>query len=309
MTHPRFENQPVVVRRPARVWLAVCAVVGVVAQTQAGEATDPFVDIAAKVRPGIVAVGTYDRLDAPSIRFFGSGFVVGDGHMAVTNKHVIDAVSVKEKLEDLRVFFADEAPTQGRRATVIEADAHHDVALLAFDGLPGTPLELNTQDVPRPGQGVGVMGYPIGTALGLAPAVHRGVVSALVPAVLPMPRGIELTPELAEAIRKPYNLLQLDMTVYPGNSGSPLFDALDGRVIGIVNKALATRTREHMLDKPSGIAYAVPVRWVYEIVQRHAPQNNSPQIDTPQNTPPNSSPTERREDSDDSAHNTQPSRE
>jgi S1-C subfamily serine protease len=102
--------------------------------------------------------------------------------------------------------------------------------------------------------------------LGLVPAVHRGVVAAVVPAVLPLPRGAKLTPELAEAIRRPYHLYQLDLTSFPGNSGSPLFDGGNGRVLGIINKTLATRTREHLLSEPSGITYAVPAKWIQELL-------------------------------------------
>jgi serine protease Do len=35
-----------------------------------------------------------------------------------------------------------------------------------------------------------------------------------------------------------FELLQLDATAYPGNSGGPVFDAASGQVLGVVNMVL-----------------------------------------------------------------------
>lgn len=229
---------------------------------------DPLVEVIAKVRPSVVAVGSYHFKDRPSVRYFGTGFVVHDGLTVVTNAHVVDAVRKTEREPQLRIFFPDTKAVEGRPATVLVEDTFHDVAVLRFEGPPAPVLTLNLKDEPPQGHPVAVLGYPIGLKLGLVPAAHRGIVAAVVPAVLPLPTGVRMTPELAEAIRRPYNLYQLDMVVFPGNSGSPLLDGRDGRVVGIINKALATKTREHMLTEPSGISYAVPTRWINELIVR-----------------------------------------
>lgn len=242
---------------------------------------DPFVNAVAIVQAAVAAVGTYDAKDTPTIRYFGTGFVVGNGRTIATNAHVVQAIREAGKLDQMRVFFPDPERLEGRRsiegrsANVQTEDRFHDVALLNFDGRAEAPLTLSEQP-PLQGRAVGVVGYPIGTILGLVPAAHKGVVAAVVPAVLPLPKGAQLTPELAMAIRNPYNLYQLDMVIFPGNSGSPLFDARDGKVIGIINKVLAGRTREHLLDKPTGVAYAVPVRWIQTLLDRSAVNNPSP---------------------------------
>lgn len=238
------------------------------AATPGSVSTDPFITATARIRPSVVAVGSYLRTDAPSVRYFGTGFVIDDGRVIVTNAHVIDAIRKAERIEQMRVFFPDASPLDGRPVTVYGQDDFHDLALLRMEGPAAPALTLAPPGDPPQGQSVGVMGYPVGTALGLVPAVHRGVVAAVVPAVLPLPRGARLTAELAEAIRRPYNLYQLDMVVFPGHSGSPLFAAEDGRVLGVINKTLASQTREHLLDKPTGISYAVPVRWVRELLLR-----------------------------------------
>lgn len=243
-------------------------------EQEQGQPEEPFVETVKALRPSVVAVGTYRRDDTPTIRYFGTGFVVEDGKMVVTNAHVVEALRKAKRLDDVRCFFPDGGQTRGREAKVLLEDAFHDVALLAMEGRPAPAVKLAEVGDPPQGRSVGVLGYPIGTLLGLQPAVHKGVVAAVVPAVRPQPSGTKITPQLAAAIKKPYNLYQLDMVVYPGNSGSPLFDARNGEVVGIINMQLAWRTREVLFEKPSGIGYAVPVRWIHEIIRRHKALNS-----------------------------------
>ena len=61
-----------------------------------------------------------------------------------------------------------------------------------------------------------------------------------------------------------------DGTAYPGNSGGPLFDPDTGEVLGVVSMVLIKSTRESALTHPSGISYAVPSRYVLEMLQRNA---------------------------------------
>ena len=55
-----------------------------------------------------------------------------------------------------------------------------------------------------------------------------------------------------------YVIFQLDATAYPGNSGSPLYDAATGQVYGIINSVFIQGTREQAISRPSGITYAIP---------------------------------------------------
>jgi S1-C subfamily serine protease len=59
---------------------------------------------------------------------------------------------------------------------------------------------------------------------------------------------------------------QLDATAYPGNSGGPLLDAHGGQVVGIVNMVLVKGTRESALTNPTGITYAIPVRFARDLL-------------------------------------------
>ena len=62
-------------------------------------------------------------------------------------------------------------------------------------------------------------------------------------------------------------LFQLDTTAYPGHSGSPLYDADTGEVIGIVNMGLLKGMKDPAVGQPSGISFAVPVRFLEALLR------------------------------------------
>jgi len=71
-------------------------------------------------------------------------------------------------------------------------------------------------------------------------------------------------------------VFQLDATAYPGNSGSALYDPDDGTVYGIINSVFVQGTRETAISQPSGITYAIPGRYIREMLQREkVPGSNS----------------------------------
>jgi serine protease Do len=45
-----------------------------------------------------------------------------------------------------------------------------------------------------------------------------------------------------------------------------VFDAETGQVIGVINMVLIKGTRESSLSTPSGISYAIPVRFVRDLL-------------------------------------------
>jgi S1-C subfamily serine protease len=138
-------------------------------------------------------------------------------------------------------------------------DRDHDVAALALDGKPLPALPLAASDPVREGRNVYFTGFPIGAVLGPVPVTHRAIVAAVTPIALPRGNASQLN---AATIRRlgegTFPVFQLDGTAYPGNSGSPVYDATTGEVLAILNMVLVKATKESMLAQPSGIAYAVP---------------------------------------------------
>jgi len=231
-------------------------------------AEDGMADTVDKVRPSIVGVGTYQRTRSPPASFRGTGFVVGDGLHVLTNFHVLPETLDKGKLETLAVFVREAGKETLRVAETVDQDEQHDVALLRIQGLPLPAMVLGNSDKVREGEVYAFTGYPIGVVLGLHPATHRGMVSAITPVAIPASRANQINKTLFDRLHDPYDVFQLDATAYPGNSGSPLYDTKTGHVIGIINKVFVQESKENILAKPSGISYAIPIRYAELLLKK-----------------------------------------
>jgi S1-C subfamily serine protease len=231
-------------------------------------------DVIARIKPSIVAVGTFQPLRNPPFAFRGTGFAVGDGTLVVTNHHVLPAQLDSARKESLVVAIpgpAGSTQAQARQARAIATDKEYDLALLRIEGPALPALELAESAQAREGQAVLFTGFPIGPVLGLIPATHRAMVSALTPIALPARSTRELSARaVTQLAGGAYKVLQLDGTAYPGNSGSPLYDARSGQVIGVINMVFVKGTKEAALTQPSGISYAIPVQPLIELIKRIA---------------------------------------
>ncbi|HNA28946.1 MAG TPA: S1C family serine protease, partial [Thiobacillaceae bacterium] len=78
----------------------------------------------------------------------------------------------------------------------------------------------------------------------------------------PPPATKNLTASLIKRADSSFDIFQLDATAFPGNSGSPLYDGDTGEVIGVINSVFVKGAKENILKDPSGIAYAIPTRYV-----------------------------------------------
>jgi S1-C subfamily serine protease len=219
------------------------------------------------IKPGVVAVGTYMAVRAQQLQPRGSGFAVGLHHV-VTNSHVLPPKLDANGKETYAIFLPlDNDRMAMREAQLLRRDDDHDLALLKCSGLPLRPLRLGRSASVREGESVAFTGFPLVGALGLFPATHRGIVSAIAPIAIPAASGHDLRPELIRRLREPFDILQLDATAYPGNSGSPLYDEASGQVIGVINSVYVKRTKEAALTDPSGITYAIPVDHVRDLLK------------------------------------------
>lgn len=229
-----------------------------------------LVDTIKQLKSSIVAVGTFKPTASPQFAFRGTGFAVGDGSMVVTNAHVLPKSVDLEANESVAIAIpGDDGPgASGRKAQVIATSPEHDLALLKFFGPPLKPLNLAADDLVEEGERVAFTGFPIGSVLGLIPVTHRGIVSAVTPIVIPGRNARELNPRNIRSLKDPFRVYQLDATAYPGNSGSPLYSPETGAVIGVINMVLVKATKESVLSQPSGISYAIPSRYIHELMRR-----------------------------------------
>jgi len=171
------------------------------------------------------AVATpFGYMRQPGREAMGSGFIVDESGVVLTNNHVIDgASSVRVKLSDGSI----------RQARVLGRDEKTDLAVLRIEGGGSfKPVQWGNSDAVRVGENVFAMGSPFG----LGNTVTSGIVSA---------RGREIG-------AGPYDdFLQVDAAINSGNSGGPLFDS-SGRVIG-VNTAIVSPSGGNV-----GIGFAIP---------------------------------------------------
>ena len=227
-------------------------------------------DVIAKIKPSVVIVGSFKATDSPRFRLRGTGFVVGDGNLVVTNAHVLPDAS--ENMADMSIVVQVRGAgnvLQMRPALVLEVDKLHDLTLLRFEGTAAPALPIRDSDTVREGQSVAFMGFPIGGALGFSPVTHRGMISSITPAAMPVPTARLLNESTIRGVRAgTFDIFQLDATAYPGNSGGPLFDPEKGDVLGVVNMVFIKGTRESALSQPSGISYAIPSKFVSQLIER-----------------------------------------
>ncbi|WP_332678373.1 trypsin-like peptidase domain-containing protein [Brevundimonas sp.] len=164
----------------------------------------------------------------------GSGVIVRDTGVVVTNYHVINGMQqIKVVLNDRREF----------EARVVLADERSDIAVLQLEGVNERLPTLNIDD--REEQQIGDLVLAIGNPFGVGQTVTNGIISAL--------------NRTDTGISDSGSFIQTDAAINPGNSGGALVD-MDGDLIGI-NTAIFSRS-----GSSSGVGFAVPAAAVRRVV-------------------------------------------
>lgn len=253
-------------RRFCRVFAVTLAALVLVFPETASSALPEMIQ---RVKPSIVAIGTFDKTRSPAFGMRGTGFALGTGNVVATNAHVIPESLSTSGTEALVVRIPTATgELQQRGAKLINVDKSHDLALLKIEGPPLPAIPLGKETV-REGQEVAFIGFPIGAVLGLTPVTHRAIVSAITPIALPGATAQQLTEKVIRRLKTgTFDIYQLDGTAYPGNSGGPLLDMETGEVVGIINMVFVKGTKEAALSHPSGISFAIPVVYLQELLQQ-----------------------------------------
>jgi serine protease Do len=137
----------------------------------------------------------------------GSGFIISEDGLAVTNNHVVMGASYIE------VYVGGE--TEARPAKILGESECDDLAVIDIDGGGFTPMAWSDLE-PEPGVEVFAAGFPLGDP---EPTLTKGVVSKA------EADGDRWWASIASTIEH-------DANIQPGNSGGPLLTS-DGEVIGI----------------------------------------------------------------------------
>lgn len=234
-----------------------------------GLSANELIQTIKKVKPSVVGVGVYTPTGRPKNTLHGTGFVVGNGQFVVTNHHVVPKELKRKLLQELAVFIVAGKETIVRKATLVDWSEKYDLALLKMEGTALAPMKLANEDFVDEGTEVAFTGFPIGAALGLYPATHRGIIAAITPTITPVDAAKQINIAMLKRLRDPYLVYQLDATAYPGNSGSALYEAKTGTVIGVINKVFVQQTKEGVISNPSGITYAIPIKHVLDLLKKN----------------------------------------
>ena len=197
-------------------------------------------DVVALVKPAVVAINTevvgrtifgpYTQEGA------GSGWIIDEDGIIVTNNHVIEgANTITVTLDDGRNFTAD--------TESIFTDQLNDLAIFSINAQNLPTLKIGDSSALRVGDWV----VAIGNALGLGIRAAEGIVSR---------QGVPIPVDQGQTL---YDLIETTAVINPGNSGGPLVN-LAGEVIGITSAKIAQIGVE-------GMGYAISTEIAMPIIQ------------------------------------------
>jgi S1-C subfamily serine protease len=229
-------------------------------------------DTLQSVKPGVVGVGVFSPSGSPRANLQGTGFAVLDGTYVVSCAHIFAKPLDSEKKETHAVFVGRDRQMTVRPAKLVATDKARDLALLKIEGAPLPALTLGDSSRAREGWQLYFTGYPIGSVLGLNPSTHRAGLAAIIPIFTPLPSAAQLTVRTLKQAKDAYEVFELDAIAYPGNSGSPVWHPDTGEVLGVLNSVYVKGAKEAALTAPSGISYAIPVKYVHRLLERALPE-------------------------------------
>jgi serine protease Do len=201
------------------------------AATRAAAEADPNA-VSAIIRRLLSAPSGDSRRDEGAGGSLGSGFVIREDGLIVTNRHVIvSARTVRVRLSDGREL----------KAKIIGSDVVTDIALLSVSAGRLPALRLGSSEAVSVGDAVIAIGNPYG----LGQSVSAGIVSARA-------RVLEDDPYI--------DFLQTDAAINRGNSGGPLL-TVDGTVVGVTSAIFSPS------GGSVGLGFAIPAETVSAIVR------------------------------------------
>lgn len=217
------------------------------------------------IKPGVVGVGVFNPTASPRANLQGTGFAVLDGRHVVSCAHIFDRPLDTERRETHAVFIGRDREMTVRQARIVAHDRARDLVVLRIEGEPLPTLKLGDSDRAREGWQLYFTGYPIGSVLGLNASTHRAGLAAIIPVFTPVQRAAQLNARTLRQAHDAFQVFKLDAIAYPGNSGSPVWHPDTGEVLGVVNSVYVKGAKEAALSAPSGISYAIPVKYVHEL--------------------------------------------
>ncbi len=183
--------------------------------------------------PSIVAI--YGYVDGQTGYYWGSGVVLSEDGLILTNTHLVDGC------DSATVTLADNSEYEAR---LVGADTISDIALLKIDAHGLTAAQFGESGDLKVGDAVAAIGNPLSETF--TRTMTNGIISAI-------DRGISY---------KGHNMtvLQTNTAINEGNSGGALFN-MYGQVIGITNMKMMS-----YYSSIEGIGFAIPSATAADVV-------------------------------------------
>ena len=198
-------------------------------------------DVVARVKPSVVAITT----EVVSLDFFnrpftqqgaGSGWILDESGIIVTNNHVIEGAStITVTMDDGSTFTVDQSS--------VFTDGLNDLAVIKIEAQDLPAVTVGDSSTLRVGKWV----VAIGNALGQGIRATEGIISR---------QGVAIPVAPGQTL---YDLIETTAAINPGNSGGPLVN-LAGEVIGITSAKIATVGVE-------GMGYAISTETAIPIIE------------------------------------------
>jgi S1-C subfamily serine protease len=211
---------------------------------------------AAIARPELAAIQSLTteeivRVASPSVLLLrssegtGSGFIVTNTGVAVTNAHVAKGQTI---------LAATAANGQTFNARVEYVDPSLDLALIKLEGDSFSHLTVGNLSTVQPGSSVVAIGTP---SHGFQNTVTKGIVSAI-----------------GSMASEAGTWIQTDTAINPGNSGGPLLN-VSGQVIGITTQKEFFSSDRRPLQ---GIGFALSSQDLLTVLRRFYPSIDAPSV-------------------------------
>ena len=181
----------------------------------------------------IVAISGY--VDGSAGFFWGSGIVLSEDGLILTNSHVV------ENCDSATVTLFDDRSFE---AMLVGADPMSDVAVLKIDAKGLKPAVFGDSSKLTVGEHVAAIGNPLGESFRMT--LTDGIISAI-------DRGINYNGHSM-------TLLQTNTAINEGNSGGALFN-MYGQVVGVTNMKMMSS-----YSSIEGIGFAIPSATLRSVV-------------------------------------------
>lgn len=198
-----------------------------------GEAELDLKTLYEQCAPSIVAI--YGYVDGQTGYYWGTGVILSEDGLILTNTHVIDGC------DTAKVELFDKTEYDAR---LVGADTISDIAVLKIDADGLTAASFGESKDLAVGDKVAAIGNPLGEAFRMT--LTDGIISAI-------ERGVSYK-------GRSMTLLQTNTAINEGNSGGALFN-MYGQVIGITNMKMMSS-----YSSIEGIGFAIPSSTVQGVV-------------------------------------------